>query len=160
MKKNIFYSILFAVTLFSCGSDNSNASSAGGSDEANIEMSFNLPTKEVQQLTNATGSLGESYGMSCLTFKGDNAKLDVYISSLDLKEQEYLINVEDITSPNILNSYVINADGEISNCCGKIEEKSLGSITIISITDDMISGKIDVVNYDGSSIKGSFSFAK
>lgn len=156
----MFYAILFTTTLFACGSDSSNASSEGGSDAASIEMSFNMPTKEVQQLVNATGTLSESYGMSCFTFKGDNAKLEVYISSLDLKEQEYPVNVEDLSSPNILNSYIISADGETSNCCGKVEKESVGSITITSITSDMVSGKIDVDNYDGSTMKGSFSITK
>jgi hypothetical protein len=160
MKKYTFYITIFAATLFACGSNDSNTSSEGGSDAPKVEMSFNMPEKEVQQLTNATGSLSESYGMSCFTFKGDNAKLEVYISYLDLKEQEYLVNVEDLSSPNILNSYIINADGETSNCCGKVEKSSIGSITITSITSEMISGKIAVDNYDGSSMSGSFSIEK
>ena len=160
MKKNMFYAMLFTATLISCGSDNSNTSSDAGNDNASIEMTFNMPDKEIQQLTNATGSLGESYGMSCFTFKGDNAKLEVYINSFDLKEQAYLVNVDDITAPNILASYKISADGKTSDCCGKVEKESTGSMTITTINADIISGNIDVVNYDGSSIKGSFSFAK
>lgn len=160
MKKYTLYVTLIAATLFSCGSDNSNTSSGGGSNDGKIEMSFNMPEKEVQQLTNATGSLGESYGFSCFTFNGDNAKLEVYINSFDLKEKEYLVNVDDNTAPDILVSYKISADGETSDCCGKVEKESIGSMTITSITADMISGKIDVDNYDGSSMKGSFSFAK
>jgi len=77
MKKNIFYVMLFTTTLFACGSNNS---TGGGSREAKVEIAFNMPEKEVQQLINATGSLGESYGTSCFTFKGDNGKLDVYIN--------------------------------------------------------------------------------
>lgn len=157
MKRKIFYAILFTATLFACGSNNS---SGGESSEAKVEMAFNMPEKEVQQLTNATGSLGVSYGMSCFTFKGDNAKLEVYINSLDIKEQAYLVNVEDITTPDILISYKLSANGKTSDCCGKIEKESVGSIIITSISADMISGKINVDNYDGSSMNGSFSIAK
>jgi hypothetical protein len=155
----MLYVTLIAATLFACGSDNSNGGNA--SEASKVELSFNLPEKGVEQLTNATGSLSESYGFSCLTFKGDNGELKVYISSLNLKEQEYLVNVDDLSSPDILNSYTINSNGETSNCCGKINEVvSKGNITITSIGEEMISGSIDVVNYDGSTMKGSFSFAK
>jgi len=87
--------------------------------------------------------------------KVENGKL-----SFDIKEQEYLVNVEDITTPEILVSYKITSDGETSDCCGRIEKESVGSILITSISADMISGKINVDNYDGSSMKGSFSIAK
>jgi hypothetical protein len=99
--------------------------------------------------------------MSCFTFKGDNATLEVYINSLDIGEKEYLVNIEDFTTPDILVSYKISADGETSDCCVKINEVlSKGNVTITSIGEEMISGSLDVVNYDGSSMKGSFSFAK
>lgn len=158
MKKYTLYVTLIAATLFACGSDNSNE--GGASEASKVELSFNMPEKEVQELTNATGSLGEERGFSCFTFKGDNAKLEVYISSLALKEQEYLIDLDDLQGPNILAFYQISVDGETSNCCGKIEKESVGSITVTSITADMISGSIDVDNYDGSTIKGSFNIAK
>jgi hypothetical protein len=175
MKKNIFYISLLATSLVACSSADSTSvndskdselieSSAKTSEqktvEAEVDLSFNMPEKEVLKLINPTGSLGENYGMSCFTFKGENARLEVYINSLDLKEQEYPVNVEDMSTPNILVSYKISSNGETSDCCGKVDKESTGGLIITSITSNMISGEIEVDNYDGSSIKGSFSIVK
>ncbi len=175
MKYNIFYASLLATNLVACGAADSTTVNDSNTSEvteisvaiseektalAKVDLSFNMPEKEVHKLTNAKGSIGENYGMSCFTFKGDNAKLEVYINSLEIKEQEYPVNVEDMSTPNILVSYKISANGETSDCCGKVDKESLGGLNITSITSDMISGEIEVENYDGSSIKGSFSIAK
>lgn len=105
-----------------------------------IELSFNLPDKESEQLKNATATIGESYNLNCFSFKGDNATLDIYLNSFDLVEKEYPINVEDMSSPDILVSYKISSNGETSDCCGKVEKESKGGMTITSITDEVISG--------------------
>lgn len=165
MKKQMLYITLFAATLFACGSDNSNGETSDTketvSESLKVELSFNMPEKDVEQLSNATGELVERYGASCFVFEGDNGKLEVYISSTDLKTQEYLVNVEDLNAANALASYTIKSDEKSSYCCGKMNEiKSIGSITITAINDGMISGNIDVDNYDGSTIKGSFSILK
>lgn len=164
MKKHILYVTLFAATLFACGSDNSNG--AGDSTEVSsgnskIKLSFNMPEKEAQQLTNATGRLTDEYGFACLAFEGDNGMIKIYISAETLEEREYSIDVEDLNAKNGLASYTIKSGEENNYCCGKENEnKSVGSITITSIDDDMISGNLSIANYDGGGVKGSFNISK
>jgi len=165
MKKYTLYVTIFAATLFACGSDNSNEGSSTSteveSQSSNVELSFNMPGKETQQLKNATGKLTEEYGYACLDFEGDNGKIKIYISSKVLEEREYIIDVEDLNAENALASYTIESGGENNNCCGKInKEKSVGSIIITSINNNMISGNLSVDNYDGGAVKGSFSVPK
>ncbi len=163
MKKYILYVTLFSATLFACGSDssNSNASSKGGSEVDKVELSFNMPEKETQQLINATGELTDKHGYACLTFEGDNGGIEIYISSTELEEREYKVDVEDLNAKNALASYTIKSGEEKNYCCGKsMDVKSVGSITITSISSDMISGNLSVDNYDGGALKGSFSISK
>lgn len=168
IKIHLFYLALFTASLTACGTEEKTSATATEASEntpkktketqaTKIELSFNLPDKESEQLKNATATIGESYNLNCFSFKGDNATLDIYLNSFDLVEKEYPINVEDMSSPDILVSYKISSNGETSDCCGKVEKESKGGMTITSITDEVISGTIDVDNYDGSAIKGSFS---
>ncbi|MBL4668474.1 MAG: hypothetical protein JKY30_04350 [Flavobacteriales bacterium] len=162
MKKNILYVTLFAATLFACGSDSSDSStSLEGISDDKVEMTFNMPEKEAQQLINATGELTDRYGYACLTFEGDNGEIEIFISSTELEEREYSVDVEDLNTKNALASYTIKSGKDKNYCCGKsMDVKSVGSITITSISSDLISGNLSVDNYDGGALKGSFSISK
>jgi len=159
MKKYTLSAILFAATLFSCGTDSATDLTSEGSEVKVVktELTFNLSGKDPVSLTGAKGVMKEKHGNTVLTFEGDNGEIDIFISSAELKAKEYGMDLEDLDAVDVLASYTIKSDGEKSYCCGKSgEDVSSGSITITSIGNGVVSGEIDAKSYDGSSIVGSF----